>query len=172
MVETQRLRLDLDQICSRLGLDPDHGQLPGQELLSSHEGEWTDAMSRFLMAVFLLAMTGWVQAGPDLQTDAGRRWKVVPPMMVHLRAAEAALDSDPATTLQGHRRIAERLDSSLKALVANCTMTGPAHDELHKWLVPFLGSAKGYQEETDLTELARRRAELKREFRVFHNYFE
>jgi len=131
-------------------------------------------MPKLLMVFLLCLLTGWVQAEPSpaLQTDAGRRWKIVPAMMAHLRAAEKALDSESASTVTDHRQMAERLDASLSALVASCTMSGPAHDELHKWLVPFLGIAKGYLGETDLALLAKRHEELRKEFQIFHKYFE
>ena len=41
-----------------------------------------------------------------------------------------------------HKVLADSLTNQLNVLIAGCTMKGPAHDELHKWLVPYTEHVK------------------------------
>lgn len=124
-----------------------------------------------LIALGFLTATAGAHGTGELRLDQGRRWVVIPSMLVHLEAAELALASEPATSVAAHRRIGQKLDQSLKKLIASCTMTGPAHDQLHLWLVPFLQDAQGYLEESNPDQLEPRRRNLQRDFATFHRYF-
>lgn len=132
------------------------------------------ALKAFAIFLFTLIALG----GPVLAESAGiemngtKRWTVVPAMMTHFQAMESALGNPVPTDLKGHRQLATKLQASLDALVANCTMSGQAHDELHKWLVPFMTSVKAYAGTADLATLKKEHASLKQTFVTFHRYFQ
>lgn len=92
------------------------------------------------LALLLLVPVGADPSG--LRLDNGKPWKVEPKMMIHLRAMETALQS----TSVSPKETSKVLQGCLQSLVASCTMTGPAHDELHKWLVPFMETANALAE--------------------------
>lgn len=130
----------------------------------------TTAWAGTALLVLLLLATAHAEDG--LQKNNGKRWAVLPSMMAHLQALETTLAKEPAATVAEHRDVAEKLDGSLNLLIASCTMTGPAHDELHKWLMPFMSKVKTYQKTTELKQLQQQRRELRDAFVVFHQYFE
>lgn len=71
----------------------------------------------------------------DLELNHGERWKVVPDMMQHIKSMNKSVDDFNGEDYEG---LGLSLKDDLNLLTSNCTMTGRAHDELHKWLLPYI----------------------------------
>jgi len=56
-------------------------------------------------------------------------------------------------------------------LTPNCTMTGKSHDELHKWLLPYIDLVKGLSEAKDETEAARQLENIQISLNTYNQYF-
>jgi hypothetical protein len=100
----------------------------------------------------------------------GQKWKVVPDMLQIIQNMEEDIASYSDTT--GFDNLSESLAKNIDSLTSNCTMTGQAHDELHKWLLPFIdlvNESKEAKTVTDQTELLVR---LKASYELFNTYFE
>lgn len=100
-------------------------------------------------------------AATKLTLDGDRKWQ----MDAHTRAAlatiEARLAKGPATEdVAGYRALGEDLDAELQSLVRGCTMTGPAHDQLHVWLTAFIPAVGALKDAGDLAQHQAKRAEL------------
>ena len=54
--------------------------------------------------------------------------------MVHIRKMEKDVASFKGSELVDYQQLSKELNTSLDLLTSGCTMTGKAHDELHKWL--------------------------------------
>lgn len=96
-----------------------------------------------------------------LTLDDGRKW----PMDAHTRAAlgaiEARLARGPASEdAAGYRALGADLDAEIQALVRGCTMTGPAHDQLHVWLVAFIPAVGALTAGEDVAAAQAKRREL------------
>lgn len=81
--------------------------------------------------------------------DNGNKWVVVPEMMAFIKNIEndvKELEKNSKATLNDHKHLATLIDDNLEKLTSNCTMTGQGHDELHKWLLPFLDLSGEYLE--------------------------
>ncbi|MGB1103389.1 MAG: hypothetical protein ACPG21_07160 [Crocinitomicaceae bacterium] len=74
----------------------------------------------------------------NIELIDSRRWKVNGEMMVHIRNLEADMDTFSAAEEKDYAAIAKTLKSHIGSLTKSCTMKGQAHDELHKWLLPFI----------------------------------
>jgi hypothetical protein len=98
----------------------------------------------------------------------GQRWKINEEMVTHIQNAERIYEQFSGDHLD---LLHDALMESTNALVASCTMTGPAHDELHKWLHPHIDLIKsmkgGNTEQVDYFL-----EKLEASFVVFHTYFE
>lgn len=70
-----------------------------------------------------------------IQLDNGEKWTVDLEMMAHIQSMQ---DGVRVSEEIGLDSLATQLKSDLDLLTSNCTMTGQAHDELHKWLLPFI----------------------------------
>ena len=110
--------------------------------------------------------------GEHLELDNGKKWKVEPHMMVFIRNMEQATMKQSNTGKPSHQELAEYIDGQLDSLTSNCTMTGKAHDELHKWLLPFIDLADLYLNEQDETEKAQLHTQIIDSFESFNTYFE
>lgn len=102
----------------------------------------------------------------------GEKWKVVPGMLTYIRNIEQAVSSFEGSQIEDYTVLAKTIDSNLIDLTSSCTMEGQAHDELHKWLVPFIELSEQFDIATTLTEQEKIYADFKAAFVEFNNYFE
>ncbi len=71
----------------------------------------------------------------SITLNDGVKWKVVPDMMQHIKSMN---DSVLGFDSENYDALGLSLKEDLDLLTSNCTMTGAAHDELHKWLLPYI----------------------------------
>lgn len=110
-------------------------------------------------------------ASLGLELDGGQRWVVDGAMMAQLRSMESDLVTFQGIRPDDYRKLAGRLEKQLARLVAGCTMTGKAHDELHKWLIPYMAEVKAFVKDDDIATLKARQKSLRSSFEVFNTYF-
>jgi len=108
----------------------------------------------------------------SLELNHGKKWVVDKPMMAHIRTMEKAVHDFEGTPRRDHAALAAAIQDSLGRLVTNCTMKGKAHDELHKWLMPFLGLSADYTKATDPRIQQEKFREIKTALVVFNEYFQ
>lgn len=107
-----------------------------------------------------------------LELNDGKKWVVDKPMMAHLRNLEQAVVEFDRTPGKNHALLASEIQEHLGRLVTHCTMEGKAHDELHKWLMPFLGLSADYSKAAELQVQRQKLQEIRHALRVFNEYFE
>lgn len=108
-----------------------------------------------------------------LQLNAGKKWKVDDHMMDELRELESIVNhSNRKENTMSLDAIADSLIVHLDLLTSNCTMQGQAHDELHKWLVPFIELVNEYANYEDESVAKQQLIEMKSRFLEFNTYFE
>ena len=71
-----------------------------------------------------------------------------------------------------YKVLSEKLQASIDLLTSNCTMTGQAHDELHKWLLPYMDLVKEFSEAKDETEASKHFENIQISFTTFNQYFQ
>lgn len=74
----------------------------------------------------------------SLQLNDGQKWKMDAPMLAFIRQMEQQVQQYKSTQQTDYKQLAQSLQGLIDQLTANCTMKGAAHDELHKWLLPFI----------------------------------
>ncbi|MDB2656538.1 hypothetical protein N9Y60_00635 [Crocinitomicaceae bacterium] len=107
----------------------------------------------------------------DIELVDGKKWTVKPEMMQHIRNMESDINKESKTNNPDYKRLGELLDENIQLLTSNCTMTGKAHDELHKWLVPFIGLVEKLNE-ADSSQKASAFKTLQVSIKEFNYYFE
>jgi hypothetical protein len=70
-----------------------------------------------------------------------------------------------------YKVLAKNIDKNIDLLVSSCTMKGQSHDELHKWLVPFIDLSKEFSESKTEQEFAANLEKIKVSFVTFNTYF-
>ena len=101
----------------------------------------------------------------------GEKWKVDQDMMGYIHTMEKLLNDFNGSSLSDYQTLSAEINKNLDLLTSNCTMTGPAHDELHKWLLPFIeeaGKLSKAETKSDAEESYRR---LKESFNILNTYF-
>lgn len=115
------------------------------------------------------------QHNAEIQTielNNGEKWKVDANMITHIRNMENDINSFANVKQKDFKSIAEKLQSNIDLLTSNCTMKGKAHDELHKWLLPYIDLAKELSEAKDETEASKRFENIQTSFITFNQYFQ
>lgn len=102
----------------------------------------------------------------------GAKWVVVPEMMQIIRTMESDINSFSGSSIDDHKILGNKLQDNLNILTSNCTMKGQGHDELHKWLLPFLDYVKEYNKANSKTEATRIYTQMKMSYDAVNMYFE
>lgn len=106
-----------------------------------------------------------------IELNQGEKWKVDTTMMIHIRKMESDLITFSEDEQKDYKSLSEKLQSSNDLLTSNCTMEGKAHDELHKWLLPYIDLVNKLSEITEKTEAEAQYKKIEQSFITFNRYF-
>ncbi len=107
-----------------------------------------------------------------IETNNGQKWKVDENMMVYIQNMENAVAQFKGTSLSEYKTLSESVNENIGLLTSNCTMTGKAHDELHKWLVPHIDLANKFSESGTQKEAETHFKQIEKSFTSFNQYFQ
>ena len=97
---------------------------------------------------------------------------VVSEMMKYLKAMENEINTFSDGELKDFKQLSDNLLLNIDSLTSNCTMQGQAHDELHKWLVPYIETVNEFSELKDQTAKEETILLLQNSYVTFNNYFQ
>lgn len=103
-----------------------------------------------------------------IQLNEGKKWKVDDDMMLHIRNMEKDVVNFDKTDDKNYSLLAGKLKVNIDLLTSNCTMKGEAHDELHKWLVPYIELIDAFSKEKSANQFT----EIQHSFKTFNQYFQ
>ncbi|MFZ7166115.1 MAG: hypothetical protein ACO1G5_01075 [Bacteroidota bacterium] len=115
------------------------------------------------------------QHNAEIQTielNNGEKWKVDANMITHIRNMENDVISFAKVEQKDYKSLSDKLQSNIYLLTSNCTMKGKAHDELHKWLLPYIDLVRDLSELKDETEAANKLGEIQSSLTTFNQYFQ
>ncbi|MBK7232955.1 MAG: hypothetical protein IPH93_12015 [Saprospiraceae bacterium] len=107
-----------------------------------------------------------------IELNNGEKWKVDANMITHIRNMENDVISFAKVDQKDYKSLSEKLQSNIDLLTSNCTMKGKAHDELHKWLLPYIDMVKELSEAKDETEAEEQFQKVENSFITFNQYFQ
>lgn len=107
-----------------------------------------------------------------IQMDNGKKWKVNDDMMVHIQNMEKDVNSFESKSGADYASLAKKVETNIELLTSSCTMEGQAHEELHKWLLPFIELSNGLTKSKSEQESAEYFQKIKDSMSTFHTYFE
>lgn len=110
-----------------------------------------------------------------IELNHGAKWKIVPEMMVYLKSMESDIsrfDQSKQVAFQDYMQLGTNLQKNIDLLTSNCTMEGKAHDELHKWLLPYIDLVDRLNKSKTNDEAKTTYKEIKSSYTVFNLYFE
>jgi len=113
--------------------------------------------------------------GASIELNNGLKWKVEVEMIKYIRKMESdvKLFSEANNKkLNDYFTLGAGLQKNIDLLTSNCTMTGQAHDELHKWLLPYIDTVDKLNKSKNDTDSQSTFKEIENSFVVFNKYFE
>jgi len=111
----------------------------------------------------------------SIELNNGDKWKVVSEMMGHIRNMESDINRFAETEhsdLKDYSQLGSSLQKNIDLLTSNCTMEGKAHDELHKWLLPYIDMVDKLNKSKNSDEALHTFEEIKSSYKTFNLYFE
>ena len=107
-----------------------------------------------------------------IELNNGEKWQVDANMLTHIRTMENDVISFAKVEQKDYKVLSEKLQASIDLLTSNCTMTGQAHDELHKWLLPYMDLVEELSEAEDKIEAEKQFQEIQTSITTFNHYFQ
>ncbi|MFT7344275.1 MAG: hypothetical protein ACI9XP_000858 [Lentimonas sp.] len=107
----------------------------------------------------------------SIELDNGEKWKVLDEMMGHIRNMESDVIAFENQEEKDYQSLAIRLIDNIDLLTSNCTMTGQAHDELHKWLLPYIDIVSELTETKNNEAAGEIYQKIQVSFKTFNAYF-
>ena len=95
------------------------------------------------------------------------RWKANPETTEGIRGMSALVEGHPGNGLSASQ-LRDSLDGRMALIFERCTMTGEAHEALHRFLLPMMGMIKRIPEDGAGAELDSLRDHLRRYDEVFY----
>lgn len=106
-----------------------------------------------------------------IEFNNGEKWNVDSNMIIHIRKMENEIKIFPKTELKDYNLLSKKLQKNIDILTSNCTMKGKAHDELHKWLLPYIDLVSELSEAKENTKAEKIFNEVEHSFVTFNQYF-
>ena len=110
----------------------------------------------------------------NLSLNDGKKWKTDQKTLEHAAELEAQLnifEKSGKNSESDYKALATDLSSELNELVADCKMSGPAHDALHQWLEPVLRDVSALKNTPTAAEGAETVESIKKRVKLFIQYF-
>lgn len=107
-----------------------------------------------------------------IELNDGEKWKVDENMIIHIRNMENDVIAFATTEQKDYKSLSEKLQTNIDLLTSNCTMNGKAHDELHKWLLPYIEMVKELSEAKNEIEASKHFEDIQISFTTFNQYFQ
>ena len=106
----------------------------------------------------------------ELQLNDGAKWKMDDhTRLVFSEMAQSFLGSDPLSqNSETLKQVGAELQMDLNRLIRGCTMTGPAHDQLHKFLTGYMPAVASLAGTGQLEDAKR----VKHYLEMYDKYFE
>ncbi|MBK8416805.1 MAG: hypothetical protein IPL22_21215 [Bacteroidetes bacterium] len=107
-----------------------------------------------------------------IELNNGEKWQVDANMITHIRNMKNDVVSFAKVEQKITNHYLKNYNQTLIYLLQNCTMKGKAHDELHKWLLPYIDLVKELSEAKNETEATKQFENIQISFTIFNQYFQ
>ncbi len=111
------------------------------------------------------------ETSDSIELNNGAKWKVNDTMMAYIRIIEKNITHFNGSTLNDFEMLHTTIKSNIDLLTSSCTMTGKAHDELHKWLLPFIDLVDEFGNNKTIESQKSNLHNLKNSFIIFNTFF-
>lgn len=110
-------------------------------------------------------------SGP-IELNNGEKWKINAEMMPPLNASQKLVSEFSLEKEKNFQALAEQLKANNKLLISSCTMSGKSHDELHKWLHPYMSLLDEFESSENENEAKLVFEKIEKSFETFNQNFQ
>lgn len=113
--------------------------------------------------------------GAGIELNNGHKWKVEVEMMkyiINMQSDVKQFSEANNKNLNNYITLGAGLQKNIDLLTSNCTMEGKAHDELHKWLLPYIDTVDKFNKSKNESDNQAIFKEIENSFVLFNQYFE
>ena len=124
-----------------------------------------------LLILFFFSCSNNSKKG-EIELNNGEKWKINAEMIPPLEASEKLISDFAAGDKEDYRSLVVQLKENNQLLISSCTMKGKSHDELHKWLHPYmvlLDELENVETDNESIELFEK---IEQSFETFNQYFQ
>lgn len=107
-----------------------------------------------------------------MELNQGQKWLVNEEMKPFVIEAKEILETYVAINSSDYKTLATQLKEKNSGLIKSCTMKGESHDELHKWLHPYiqlldkLSKAETKESAEEIIQ------EVQQSFQIYNSHFQ
>jgi len=125
-----------------------------------------------LAIVFLLFSCQNTSDTASIELNNGEKWQVNAEMMPPIEASTKLISVFATNDNKDYKGLAEKLKENNKLLISSCTMDGKSHDELHKWLHPYMILVDELENAADESVGNEVFLKIEQSFETFNQYFQ
>lgn len=107
----------------------------------------------------------------ELQLNSNAKWSVNEEMKPYVLKGEESVNTYLQTKNTDYISLAKQLKELNEKLIKSCTMEGPSHDELHKWLHPHLEMVAVLESAPNADKAKEKVEQIAISYQTYHLYF-
>lgn len=107
----------------------------------------------------------------DMDMDNGDKWQSDLTTNEGVKKLQLSYNAQTTTTLEEYHKLAAQLNEDKNYLVKNCTMQGPAHDNLHTWLHPLIEKIAALADAETVEDASKIKSTIDENINAYYDYF-
>lgn len=107
----------------------------------------------------------------EIEMDNGEKWQSDLTTNEGVKKLQQTFNAQNTTTLEEYHKLASQLNDDKNYLVKNCTMQGPAHDNLHTWLHPLIEKIAALSETETIDDASKIKNSIDVNIHSYYDYF-
>ncbi len=107
-----------------------------------------------------------------IELNQGEKWAVNEEMKPFIKESQNLVKEYNSAGSTDYKTLASQLKTQTTGLIKSCTMKGKSHDELHKWLHPYMEQVENLSKAEDEALAEQHLADIEKSFDIYHAHFE
>lgn len=107
----------------------------------------------------------------EILMNEGDKWQSDLTTNEGVKKLQSTFTAQATSTLADYHKLAEQLNEDKNYLVKNCTMDGPAHDNLHTWLHPLIEKIDALSKAETVEDASEIKRYIDENINAYYDYF-
>ncbi len=116
-----------------------------------------------------LISNNWLK---EIKSNGDSKWLADQTTHTGVKKLSVILEKSKPLNVNEYHQLANDLNVVKNEIIQKCTMKGPAHDNLHTWLLPLITKVEVLSKVTNATDGARVKAAIDENVIKYYNYFD